>query len=442
MSNFTRKILLRTVVAFQFVIVVFIQTEFCYGSSQKINVSQALENAKNIINLDEKLSILLEIIKIEPDNLEANRELGVVYFLKNDIETSDYYLTRAVLISSNETQPVKEQQGYNSEINEKINATNKKRDAGGITGDDAGVITGGVDTEIKSETYYKPPEQYKDNSVDNGNSNRSKKAYSNQNYEFTGTSELNAIRRQVESKNLKALPEWLKPAGSFIENENAGKIEEDNKTGHNINAKDIDLFIKDNNSNRIIPLPPLPESTASSTEPNSSYRDSFKSNVLAQNIEIKNKFNLNSVTEEELAAVPNLTDMDRTVIIKYREDYGYFSRLDDLKKAPGLSSKYESVKDYFYIGAPKYENNYETESDLKITEKNKPQNTIEMKIPIDINNADSLELQSALGISELEATMILKYIDRYGVFKNKEEFRNIPIIGKKYDLLKDNFEIK
>nr|HPG30886.1 hypothetical protein [bacterium] len=160
MSNFTRKILLRTVVAFQFVIVVFIQTEFCYGSSQKINVSQALENAKNIINLDEKLSILLEIIKIEPDNLEANRELGVVYFLKNDIETSDYYLTRAVLISSNETQPVKEQQGYNSEINEKINATNKKRDAGGITGDDAGVITGGVDTEIKSETYYKPPEQY------------------------------------------------------------------------------------------------------------------------------------------------------------------------------------------------------------------------------------------------------------------------------------------
>ena len=187
-------------------------------------------------------------------------------------------------------------------------------------------------------------------------------------------------------------------------------------------------------------MPPLPEPDA--MESNPSYTDSFKSNIIPQNIEVKNKLNLNAVTEEELAAVPDLTDMDRTVLIKYRDDYGYFSRLDDLKKAPGLSGKYESIKDYFYIGAPAYSNNYPSESNVKITEKSKPKNELEIKLPIDLNKADSLELQSALEISELEATMILKYIDRYGILKNKDEFRNIPLIGKKYDLLKDKFEIE
>ncbi|MBP7653887.1 helix-hairpin-helix domain-containing protein [Candidatus Dependentiae bacterium] len=456
-------------------------------------IGKMLDNAKNCVNLDEKLEILLEIIKIEPSNIDANRELGIAYFLKNDTEKSDYYLTQAVLISGNQGKTSASESDENKNKIEEEEAL-KKTEQKNISVEEKKAESVKIE---KTEIQDKRQEQIAENSK------KHKAQDINKNYEFEGTDELNAIKEQVENKMTERLPEWLKPVEKFkegenekiinsetekknsgesgriikdiiVESKNNGKMQGGTSVTSDKNSENNDqvldiitkiqqdrTMLKDNGSDirikdiiieqpdisehgKIIPLPPLPEHKLQNEVPGYNYENGI---AVPQNIIIDNKLNLNTVTEKELASVAGLTEMDKTVLIKYREDYGYFSRLDDLKKIPGISGKYDQIKDYFYIGQPDYtapgSPAYENQSQSSVLPSVKVQkNDIQISLPVNINKSDMLELQSALGISELESTMILKYIERYGTLKNKDEFRNIPIIGKKYDLLKDRFDVK
>jgi len=64
---------------------------------------------------------------------------------------------------------------------------------------------------------------------------------------------------------------------------------------------------------------------------------------------VKQKYNLNSVSENELKSIPGLTEVDAILIAKYREQYGQYKSVDDLKNIPGFINKYDGIKDFFYV---------------------------------------------------------------------------------------------
>ena len=64
-------------------------------------------------------------------------------------------------------------------------------------------------------------------------------------------------------------------------------------------------------------------------------------------------------------------------------------------------------------------------------------------IIININKADSLELQKLNGIGESLATSIVKYREENGYFKDIEDLKNVPGIGEsKYESIKEYIKVK
>ena len=58
------------------------------------------------------------------------------------------------------------------------------------------------------------------------------------------------------------------------------------------------------------------------------------------------KVNINSATADELASLPGITKARAEKIVKYREENGFFSSLEDLKNIDMINDKLiESIKD-------------------------------------------------------------------------------------------------
>ena len=51
------------------------------------------------------------------------------------------------------------------------------------------------------------------------------------------------------------------------------------------------------------------------------------------------KVNINTATADELASLPGITKARAEKIVKYREDNGFFSSLDDLKNIDMINDK-------------------------------------------------------------------------------------------------------
>lgn len=69
--------------------------------------------------------------------------------------------------------------------------------------------------------------------------------------------------------------------------------------------------------------------------------------------------------------------------------------------------------------------------------------TKEQNKTININKADSKELQNLKGIGETLATTIIQYREENGKFKKIEELMNVPGIGEnKFNNIKDKIKVK
>lgn len=79
----------------------------------------------------------------------------------------------------------------------------------------------------------------------------------------------------------------------------------------------------------------------------------------------------------------------------------------------------------------------ETNAGITQTETNEQNQTI------NINKADSKELQNLKGIGEALATTIIQYREENGKFKKIEELMNVPGIGEgKFNNIKDKIKVK
>lgn len=80
----------------------------------------------------------------------------------------------------------------------------------------------------------------------------------------------------------------------------------------------------------------------------------------------------------------------------------------------------------------------ETESEILDTEKETPKET-----EININKANSEELQELSGVGESTAESIIKYREENGKFSSIEEIMNVPGIGEnKFENIKEKIKVK
>ncbi|MEA3560213.1 MAG: helix-hairpin-helix domain-containing protein [Candidatus Omnitrophota bacterium] len=70
----------------------------------------------------------------------------------------------------------------------------------------------------------------------------------------------------------------------------------------------------------------------------------LKSEILSKGV------NINEAGEEELVQLPGIGHVLAGRIIDYREHSGYFDKLDDIKKIPGIADKkFERIKEYLTL---------------------------------------------------------------------------------------------
>lgn len=63
-----------------------------------------------------------------------------------------------------------------------------------------------------------------------------------------------------------------------------------------------------------------------------------------------NKIDLNSATADDLNDIPGIGPATAKAIISYREEYGRFYKIDELKDVEGISDTlYESIKSYVTV---------------------------------------------------------------------------------------------
>ena len=68
------------------------------------------------------------------------------------------------------------------------------------------------------------------------------------------------------------------------------------------------------------------------------------------NSQNSSKININKATQSELETIPGIGPSTALKIIKYREENGKFSKIEDIKNISGIGeAKYEQMKDYISI---------------------------------------------------------------------------------------------
>lgn len=104
--------------------------------------------------------------------------------------------------------------------------------------------------------------------------------------------------------------------------------------------------------------PPTSESSASesydqnSSQQGSSGQNSYSSSSKENQAKntLNKKYDLNTVTLEELLTVPNIGEKKAKAILELRTKLGKFTNVSQLKSVKGIGSKtYEKLKVYFYV---------------------------------------------------------------------------------------------
>lgn len=140
-------------------------------------------------------------------------------------------------------------------------------------------------------------------------------------------------------------------------------------------------------------------------------------------------FNPNLITEKEWQQF-GLSYKQAMSIVNYVKKGGKFYKPEDLKKMYTISpEKYKALLPY--VSIPPSANQYEK----KIYPKREP-------IIVDINTADTLELDKIRGVGPAFARRIAKYRERLGGFYSKEQlFEVFGVDTPKFNEIKDQIKI-
>lgn len=133
------------------------------------------------------------------------------------------------------------------------------------------------------------------------------------------------------------------------------------------------------------------------------------------------KYDLNSVTLEELKTIPKIGEKKAKDILSFREQNGFKSRTD-LMKIKGIGEKtFLKIKDYFY----------EFEGEKKNFGENKLFEQEIIIIKININTATEEDLTSLIGIGPSKAKRIIELRQKLGKFNNVDQLLEVKGIGPK-----------
>ncbi len=133
------------------------------------------------------------------------------------------------------------------------------------------------------------------------------------------------------------------------------------------------------------------------------------------------KYDLNSVTLEELKTIPKIGEKKAKDILSFREQNGFESRAD-LMKIKGIGEKtFLKIKDYFYEfeGEKKdFGENELFEQEIIITK-------------ININTATEEDLMTLIGIGPAKAKRIIELRQKLGRFDDVDQLLEVKGIGPK-----------
>ncbi|HOK39408.1 MAG TPA: helix-hairpin-helix domain-containing protein [bacterium] len=177
------------------------------------------------------------------------------------------------------------------------------------------------------------------------------------------------------------------------------------------------------------------------------------------------KVNINTANENELTTLPTINNVEAILIVKYRERYGTFKSIEDIKRVPGLGKKYDTIKDYITVGEEEVAPQAITQPVISqptqapapaapVISAPAPVQAPVPSIPaapatvstgkkLDINTATVDDLVNLGKLSKLDCMLIVRYRERYGKFKTIEEIKEVPGIDDvKFSQIKDLVEVR
>ena len=135
------------------------------------------------------------------------------------------------------------------------------------------------------------------------------------------------------------------------------------------------------------------------------------------------KYDLNTVTKEELITIPGIGEKKAADIIGYKETQGFRSKRD-LMNIKGIGEKsYIKIEKYFY--------NLANEEELETSESFSETIDRENSIKIDINKASQEEFIQLKGIGPTKAEKIIALRNEMGRFTSIEDLLQVKGIGPK-----------
>ncbi|MCK5598918.1 helix-hairpin-helix domain-containing protein [bacterium] len=146
---------------------------------------------------------------------------------------------------------------------------------------------------------------------------------------------------------------------------------------------------------------------------------------------INGRININLANAEELSAIPGIGSKTAERIVEYRKVNGPFRRVEDLQNVSRIGAKtVEKIRSYITVGS-KYESSSQIVPSRSSSSTSTASKTSYSGPLIDINSADSAELQKLPRVGVKTAANILSYRKQNGGFKNIEDIMNVPRIGPK-----------
>jgi competence protein ComEA len=135
-----------------------------------------------------------------------------------------------------------------------------------------------------------------------------------------------------------------------------------------------------------------------------------------------------------------LSNKQIQVIRNYELKGGKFFRKEDLKRIYSISEKqYNLLEPFIKIGNT---NEFNDKKTFKTSFKPEGNSSQTIKPVVELNNADSLQLESIRGIGPAFASRILRFRRRLGGFHRKEQLMEVfGMDSLKYDQLKDQIQV-